>query len=231
MRKGDLIIFIAGLAVVLAISLAAQPSGILLPGLFAPDNTETTETDSSDPLFLKEFALKEPETKTPSPAIPIKTLQLVESPFGYPRVYMPGSSASRYGTYRVLGEDHARGFPLFGAIPYTSGYYDSVITEEWVPFARLEQSRGGVSTYFFIPDTPIWRIQAEVTADRHPGTALFLYVVCDAETGAILDRMEITGAGSGRSIVHTSGKEMYFITSAQNLDRYHIQIEVPLEYL
>jgi hypothetical protein len=222
MRKDDLIIFLAGLVIVLIISLMVHPANII-PEIHLFQK-ETTQTPKS--LFLTEFAGEE-RTFT----YPIFTIQLVDNPFGYPRVHMPGASAFQGGTFRLIDEDEKAVFPLFGKAPISSAQYDMIQTIEWVTVGMLDQKRGGISTLFSAPETPIWRIRSEVTADRFPSEAIFRYVLCDGETGSILDGGEIQGSGSMRSIVYSTGRGMYFIISVQYLDSYRIFIEVPKEHL
>ncbi|MDO8841692.1 hypothetical protein [Methanocalculus sp.] len=222
MRKDDLIIFIAGLVVVLIISLLVHPTNLLPEiSLLPMENQERSES-----LFLTEFA--EAENRF---TYPIFTIQLVDNPFGYPRVHMPGASVFPDGTFRLSEEEKNSVFPLFGKTPYSTAQYETYTWIEWVTVGILEQRRGGVSTLFSPPQTPVWRIRSEVTADRYPAEALFRYVLCEGETGAIIDGGEIKGAKTFNSIVFLSGREMYFIISAHYVDSYRIIIEVPKEYL
>lgn len=222
MRKDDLIIFIAGLVVVLIISLLVHPTNLLQEITSQP--MENKKSPGS--LFLTEFAAAD-STFT----YPIFTIHLVDNPFGYPRVHMPGASVFTDGTFRLSEEEKNSVFPLFGKTPVSTAQYETYTGIEWVTVGMLEQKRGGVSTLFSPPQTPVWRIRSQVTADRYPADALFRYVLCEGETGAIIDGGEIQGAKTFNSIVFLSGREMYFIISAQSIDSYRIIIEVPKEYL
>lgn len=226
MQKGDLITLALGLFVILIVSLIFQHPSLDIPGIGQIQEEEYTDNAQYHPLFLREFAEQEQGVRQP-----IFTIQLVENPFGYPRIYIPGSASFRDKTF-ILSEDEMAGaIPVFGRAPYTTAYYETIGTITWVPIGVLEQKRGGVSSIFTIPDTPFWRIQIDIQADIRPGQALFQYVLCDAETGTLYDGGEIMGPGTRRSVVVASGKDMYFIINARNIDNYRIEIQVPAEYL
>lgn len=226
MGRSDLIIVIAGIAVVLIISLVVQQPSMYIPWISQSVGVPNGGGGLSEILYLMPFEKEEDPF-----SYPVFTIQLVENPFGYPRVYIPGSVPFTGETYRIIDGDRYEVFPLFGMAPHTTLQYESMTGIEWVPVGILEQRRGGISTIFRVPKTPYWRIKTEVTADRFPGQALFRYVLCDAQTGALLDGGEVTGRGSMRSIVLSSENEMYLIISAKNIDYYSLTLEVPKEYL
>lgn len=221
MNRSDVIMVVAGLAVVLIIGLVVQQ-----PSLSVPWKSESiVDPASPDQIFLLPF-----EQENPVFSYPVFTIQLVENPFGYPRAYMPGAGSFQSSTYQLIDGERYEVFPIFGSASYTTAH-KAFTTIEWIPIGILEQSRGGVSTTFTVPKTPFWRIRTEVTADRFPGQAQFRYILCDAETGAVIDGGEVIGSGSMRSVLVSSEKEMYFIISATNVDAYRILLEMPKEYL
>ena len=226
MNRSDVIIVIAGLAVVLIIGLAVQQPSLSLPWKSEPVFDPVSPDQISDTIILTPFEQEEPLF-----SYPVSTIQLVDNPFGYPRAYMPGTGSFQSRTFQIIDGERYEVFPLFGSSPYTTAQIEAITTIEWIPVGVLNQRRGGVSTTFSIPETPFLRIRTEVTAERFPGQAQFRYVLCDAETGSILDGGEVIGGGSMRSILVSSEKEMYFIISATSVDAYRILLEVPREYL
>ncbi len=226
MNKSDLMILVTGLTVVLIISIVVNQPAFSLPGIVQKNAESEGINPVEESLFLQVFERED------SPfSHPFFTIQLVEKPFGYPRFHMPGSDTFQGGKFRIVDTESNTISPLFGSAPYTTAQIEAITTIEWIPVGVLEQRRGGISTTFSIPDTPYWRIRTEVTADRFPGQAQFRYVLCDAETGSILDGGEVIGRGSMRSILTSSEKEMYFIISATSIDTYRIFLEVPREHL
>lgn len=226
MGRSDLIIVVAAIAVVLIISLVVQQPSMNIPLISQEGGAPNGRGGLSEILYLMPFEKEEQPF-----SYPVFTIQLVENPFGYPRMYMPESDTFKGVTYRIIDGDRYEVFPLFGMAPHTTQHYEGITGIEWIPVGILEQRRGGVSTIFRVPKTPYWRIKTEVTADRFPGQAVFRYILCDAQTGALLDGGEVTGRGSMRSIVLSSEKEMYLIISAKNIDYYTLTLEVPKEYL
>lgn len=226
MSRADVIMVIAALAVVLVIGFVVQQPSLSVPWGIDPAPETVAGNSISDPIILTPF-----ETDDPVFSYPVFTIQLVENPFGYPRVYMPGSDSYQSSTYQLIDGERYEVFPLFGKAPHLTLQYEGVTSIEWIPVGILEQRRGGVSTTFRVPETPFWRINIDVTADRFPGQSQFRYVLCDAETGSILDGGEVLGGGSMRSMVVPSEKQMYFIISVTRVDAYTLTLEVPGESL
>ncbi len=226
MSRADVIMVIAGLAVVLIMGIVIQQPSLSLPWSSDPATETVTGKQISDPIKLTAF-----ETEDPAFRYPVFTIQLVENPFGYPRVYMPGTGSYKSRTYQVIDGERYEVFPLFGKAPHLPLQHEGSTQMQWIPVGILEQRRGGVSTTFRVPETPFWRISIDVTADRFPGQAQFRYVLCDAGTGSILDGGEVLGRGTMRSMVIPSGKDMYFIISATSVDAYRVVLEVPRENL
>lgn len=226
MSRADIIMVVAGLAVVLIIGVAVQQPSFSLPWSGETGPGAEGMHEGHEQIRLAPF-----EAREPAFSYPVFTIQLVENPFGYPRVYMPGTASYQSRTYQIIDGERYEVFPLFGKAPHLTLRHEGITSIEWIPVGILQQKRGGISTPFRIPQTPYWRISVDVAADRNPGQALFRYVLCDAENGAILDGGEVMGRGSLRSLVIPSEKEMYFIISATSVDAYTITLEVPREYL
>jgi len=227
MKRDDLLIFIAGLIVVLIISILANQPGTQLHGIFQLPGDSGIHDRETDSLIFRQFAQSEP----PVAVYETFTIQLVDNPFNYPRIYLPGqfdrsTTAGMIGPYLIPDGERKVGLPIFGIAPHGTAKYETDQSLEWIPIGTLEQKRGGISTIFSIPTTDAWRIRTEVTADRHPDRAIFRYALCDATTGAILDGGEITGPGGRTSIVFTTGRKMYFIINQQNVDRYRIFLDI-----
>ncbi|MCP1714593.1 hypothetical protein J2T58_000433 [Methanocalculus alkaliphilus] len=221
MKKDDLIIFAAGLIVVLIISILANQPGIQIPG-FVDHSGEKDESQIS-PLIFQEFAQQEPKP----PVYETFSIQLVENPFHYPRIYLPQQSDRwREGSFTRTEGDGSSILPLFGTAPYGTARFADDRVSEWITIGTLEQRRGGISTVFTVPTDQAWRIRIEVTAERFSDRATFRYALCDAESGAILDGGVITGPGERTSVVFTTGREMYFIINQQNVDLYRIYLDI-----
>lgn len=220
MNKDDLLIFAAGLIVVLIISILVNQPGMSIPGLH---RTENGDDRKATPLIYKEFAQPEPK----APVYESFTIGLAENPFHYPRIYLPVQSDSwAVGSFIKPGSEQISLFPLFGVAPFGSSHFADDGSSDWINVGTMEQKRGGLSTVFSVPTDKVWRIHTEVIADRFPDRAIFRYALCDAESGAILDGGEIMGPGERTSVVFTTGREMYFIINPQNVDLYRISLDI-----
>ena len=67
-------------------------------------------------------------------------------------------------------------------------------TLEWVPFAYIEDTRGGLTDVFSVP-YPVWVINSTVIARTHPQYSIFRMALCYAESGGIIDGEEILNRG------------------------------------
>ena len=97
-----------------------------------------------------------------------------------------------------------------------------------IPFAYVEDSRGGLTTIFKVPYA-VWALNISVTANTHPQYATFDMVLCDAKTGSIITGSEILNGGTMYKIVRTSGS-VYMIIGVNYVDDYRITLETPISY-
>jgi len=101
--------------------------------------------------------------------------------------------------------------------------------QDMIPFAYLEESRGGITGEFNIP-YDIWTMNITVSPNQRPQYANFRMVLCDAKNGTVLEGAEILNSGTILKNVQVSNKDMYLIISTQNIDKYRITFETPRKY-
>jgi hypothetical protein len=99
-----------------------------------------------------------------------------------------------------------------------------------VPFAYIEEQRGGLTEIFNIP-YQFWMINVTVTADRYPQYAWFRMALCSAKTGEIYEGAELYYPGTIYKNVQVSNMDMYLIISIYKVDRFRIIFETPQGYL
>lgn len=207
MEKGDFLIFAAGIATVIVIAILVNPQSI--PGVTAPVPVATP---------------------VPAPALtPLPVLTIVTPPN---REVTPPPIPTDAPQYRIFYTDDPHSYPLF-KLPEnmeTFGGSDLLRREyEMVPFAFVEDTRGGLTQKFSIP-YPLWALNISVTANTSPQYGNFRMVLCYASNGAILKGLEILNRGSAYRIVQTSNMDLYMIISATSIDRYRITFETPRNY-
>jgi hypothetical protein len=206
--KGDLFTLVGGFVVILLIAVIANPGALSkVPALSFPGNNPVTQaTEVPTPQVT---VVTVPPTQTPQvnltprpPAAPYRILYST-NPFSYPVVHLPANMES------------------FGAsdIPLRD-------TSPSVPFAYVEESRGGITQAFTVP-YEVWALNISVTADRQPQYAMFNMVVCDAK-GNILQGAQIQFPGTMYKVVRASGPGMYMIISTTSVDSFRISLETPL---
>lgn len=212
MEKGDILTLVGGLAMVLVIALIANPHYLdgIAPGTapVPPAGTVVqTPVVTATPATSLPVSLI-PTTspvRTPRPDDPPYRIFYTNKPFTYPRFKMPESMTT------------------FGAsdIPLRD--------QELVPFAFIEDTRGGITQLFSVP-YPIWIINTTVIANRTPQYGNFRMVLCYANNGTILDGEEILNRGTSYRIIQTSNTELYMIITTAYIDLYHISLETPRSY-
>ena len=102
-------------------------------------------------------------------------------------------------------------------------------TEAMVPFAYVEDTRGGLTQKFSVP-YPVWVINTTVVANRTPQYGNYKMALCYASNGTIIEGDEILNRGTSYRIVQTSNTDLYFIISTAYIDRYTISLETPRSY-
>jgi hypothetical protein len=101
--------------------------------------------------------------------------------------------------------------------------------EELVPFAYVEDTRGGLTEFFSVP-YPIWIINTTVVANRTPQYGNLRMALCYASNGTIIEGEEILNRGTSYRIVQTSNTELYMIITTGYIDRFTISLETPRSY-
>jgi hypothetical protein len=208
--SGDVLALFAGIAIVIFVAIMANPNS--LSGL------------QNSP----ERLLKPGETVVQT-SVPV-TIE-AEYPEQIP-VITPVIPKSVLPPYRISYTDKPFSYPVY-KLPEnmeTTGASETPRqTQELVPFAVIENTRGGLTQVFSVP-YPIWLINTTVVAENQPQYANFRMALCYADTGGIIKGEEIVGPGTSYRIVRTANTSMYMIISVRNIDLYHIRLETPREY-
>ncbi len=206
MEKGDILTLVAGLIIVLAVAVIANPQNLAFitgAGQTTPPATIPVTT-ISNPTMAPSISVIPTPTPVPPDAPPYR-IYYTDKPFQYPVFKLPDNMET------------------FGASDIVSR------SQERVPFAFVEGNRGGLTQEFSVP-YPVWIINTTVIANRTPQYGKFQMALCYAENGAIIEGEEILNRGSSYRIVQTSNTEMYMIVSTAYIDSYYISLEAPREY-
>lgn len=99
-----------------------------------------------------------------------------------------------------------------------------------IPFAYIEESRGGITEAFYVPYS-VWRLNCSVSATVRPEAARFRMALVELESGTIVEGAELQYPGKIIRNVERGGKEFYLIVSVDNVDSYRITLETLPEYL
>ncbi|MCK9592530.1 MAG: hypothetical protein M0Q91_11040 [Methanoregula sp.] len=206
--SGDVLALIAGFAIVVAVAIIANPpNGLQISqgGLVKPAETgvQTAISGTITPTLLNQITTTTPVLPKPD-ALPYR-ISFTEKPFTYP-VYKLPEHLITTGASEIPQQ-----------------------TEGWVPFAFIENTRGGLTQIFSVP-YPIWVINTTVVAENQPQYANFRMALCYADTGGIIKSEEIVNRGTSYRIIRTANTSLYMIISVKNIDYYHISLETPREY-
>jgi hypothetical protein len=210
-ESGDILTLVGGLALVVIIAVIVNPH--YLAGISA---VPATPIPTVTPIVYQTANPKliPVETVTPAhiqtiPAIrpddPPYRIFYTTKPFTYPRFKLP-ENMETFG-----GSD----LPLRN--------------EELVPFAYVEDIKGGLTQKFSVP-YPVWVINSTVVANRTPQYGNFRMALCYANNGSIIDGDEILNRGSSYRIIHVSNADFYMIITTAYIDQYHISLETPRDY-
>jgi hypothetical protein len=205
-ESGDILTLLVGVAIVIFIAVLANPPDLsekpVSSGIAVQPAGTVTQSSASDMATIP----------GPSPT----SGKTFEEPNLY-RIYYTGKPFT-YPVYRM-----PENMETFGAseIPWKN--------QEWVPFAVIEESRGGLTQVFSIP-YPVWVINTTVIAEYHPQYSNLRFALCYADTGGIIEGEEILNQGTSYRVVQTSNTDMYLIIATQNLDRFRIYLETPRSY-
>jgi hypothetical protein len=206
-KSGDIVTLIGGLVVVIVVAILANSGTISgVQTFFHPPPTNVPV--AAIPLPTPFLTLVPTQVLTPVPVptpAPPYRIFYTSNPFSYPVYKLP----ENMGTFGASGN---------------LGY-----GQEMVPFAFVEDTRGGVTQKFFVP-YPVWGMNITVTANRTPQYGNFRVVLADATDGRIIDGGEILNRGSMYRIIHTSNTDVYMIISTAYIDRFRIDLETDRSY-
>jgi hypothetical protein len=202
--KGDIYTLIVGFVVILVVAVIANHGLISSTSSVTGSSPTVTVPSVSFTQIPNTSSVVQTPTVTPTLQLPVPyRITLTTNPFSYPVIHLP---------------DHME----------TYGVSNTPRGNVNVPFAYVEDSRGGLTTIFKVPYA-VWALNISVTANTHPQYASFDMVLCDARTGAIITGAEILNGGTIYKIVRTSGS-MYMIIGVSYVDDYNITLETPLSY-
>jgi hypothetical protein len=206
-EKGDILFFAAGIITVIVIAILVNPQSIsgILPQV--PVATPLPE-QSRMPLPVQTIITPTYEKATPVPHPAEASLYRIyysEKPFSYPRLKLP-ENMENFGASDILQRNM-----------------------ELVPFAFIEEKRGGLTQKFTIP-YPLWVLNISVVANISPQYGNFRMLLCNASDGTIIEGVEILNRGNAYRVIQISNTELYMIISATSVDVYRITFETPRTY-
>jgi hypothetical protein len=206
-EKGDILTFGAGIAIVIVIAILANPQSF--PGFTAPvPVVRPVPAPALTPLPVLTFITPTYREVTPTP-LPTDTPQYrifyTDKPLSYPLFRLP-ENMETFGASDILWRD-----------------------QEMVPFAFVEDKRGGLTQKFSIP-YPLWVLNITVTANTSPQYGNFRMVLCYASNGTVIKGVEILNRGTAYRVIQTSNMDLYMIITTTSIDRYRITFETPRSY-
>ena len=205
MEKGDILTFAAGIAIVIVIAILINPQSI--SGFTAPVPVATP---------------------VPAPALTLLPVMTIITPT-YREVPPVPTDAPQY---RIFYTDNPLSYPLFKIPGNMETFGASDIPrryQEIVPFAFIEDKRGGLTQKFSIP-YPLWVLNITVTANTSPQYGNFRMVLCYASNGTVIKGVEILNRGTAYRIIQTSNTDLYMIITTTSINRYRITFETPRTY-
>ena len=209
MDKGDTIAIAAGIIIVLFVAGMANPDYLTV--LQIPFSADAPAGGTI------------PQTWIHAEPTPVSQVQIPVIPT------LPGS---RDSLYRITYTDRPYSYPLYilpGNMETFGASELPAKTLEWVPFAFIEGTKGGLTEVFSVP-YPVWVINSTVVARTRPQYSVFRMVLCSAESGEIVEGEEILNRGTSYRIVQTSNTGMYMVISTENTDSFYIRLETPRNY-
>jgi len=99
-----------------------------------------------------------------------------------------------------------------------------------VPFAYIEEKRGGITEIFHVPYA-VWRLNCSVSATIRPEAAHFRMALVDIKSGTVVEGAEMRYPGSIIKNVQVGGKDFYLIVGVEDISSYRITLETLTEYL
>jgi hypothetical protein len=209
-ESGDILTLVGGLILVVVIAVIINPH-YLSGAPTVPATPVIPVTPSFQPTVYPSVIPIETVILTPVPTPsmrpddPLYRIFYSSKPFTYPRFKLPDNMET------------------FGAsdIPLRN--------EELVPFAFVEESKGGLTQTFSVP-YPVWIINTTVIANRTPQYGNFRMALCYARNGSIIEGEEILNRGTSYRIIQTSNTDLYMIITTAYIDQYRISFETPRSY-
>jgi hypothetical protein len=201
-EKGDILTLACGLIIVLVIAVVANPQ-YLAPLRDLGGNA--APTPAIVPTTRVTPAIVNP---TPPPVMADATpyqIFYTDKPYSYPVFKLPEN------------------MEIYGASDIVSR------RETMVPFAFVEDKRGGLTQKFSVP-YPLWIINTTVIANKTPQYGDFRMTLCYASNGTIIDGEEILNRGTSYRVVQISHTDLYMIISTAYIDSYRINLEAPRNY-
>lgn len=202
MDKGDIISILAALLIVSAIGIVFQH-----PPAVNAVNSEPETPIPTPPEGAPTPPITTPPTPTPSMPIGPARISYTSEIWSYPLYYLP-SNLTQYGGSDPLWKEN----------------------EGIVPFAYIEEARGGITEAFHVPYT-VWRLNCSVSATVRPEAAHFRMALVDLESRSIIEGAELRYPGSIIKNVERGGKDFYLIVSVNEIDSYRITLETLPKYL
>lgn len=201
MDKGDILSILAALIIVSLVAVVLQfPAAEAGPEVPVTAPAKTTPEPPVTPPSVT------PSVTPPEPPRPFRISYASEF-WDYPCIHLPDNLMS-YG-----GSD-----PLWKN------------STEIVPFAYIEEGKGGITETFHVPYA-VWRLNCSVSATIRPEAAYFRMALVDLKSGAIVKGAELRYPGSIIKNVQRGGKEFYLIVGLDEVDSYRITLETLTEYL
>jgi len=207
--SGDGIALAAGIIIVLFVAVIAHPE--YLASLQIPFSIDVPAAGTI------------PYIRIPAEPTPVSQVQIP---------IIPTLQGSRGPLYRITYTDRPYSYPLYMLPGNMETFGASELpakTLEWVPFAYVEDTRGGLTKVFSVP-YPVWVINSTVVANTRPQYSVFRMALCSADSGEIVEGEEIMNRGTSYRIVQTSNTGMYMIIGAENIDSFYIRLETPRNY-
>jgi hypothetical protein len=103
-------------------------------------------------------------------------------------------------------------------------------TTKIIPFAYIEETRGGITEAFHVPYA-IWRLNCSFSSTVRPEAAHFRMALVELESGTIVEGADLHYPGGIIKNVERGGKDFYVIVSVDEVDSYRITLETLPEYL
>jgi len=206
-EKGDILFFAAGIITVIVIAILVNPQSI---SGYLPQIPVATPLPEQTRILLQVQTIITPSdtemTPVPRPTEAVlDRIYFSEKPLSYPRLKLP-QNMENFGASDILQRNM-----------------------ELVPFAFIEEKRGGLTQEFTIP-YPLWVLNISVVANTSPQYGNFRMLLCNASDGTIIEGVEILNKGDAYRIIQISNTELYMIISATSVDFYRITFETPRTY-